>query len=520
MADYPRKRASIACDVCRTRRTKCDGEKPRCGFCRSADAECVYRQAPEPAPSKLEAEITTIRERLDHITTLLGDRHQTSLPSIQPVLELSARHGLHDSQSPRSTISRTNGDTDTDDPNFPIIVIQCPSTMRLLSLDPDLGYRLSDLERSTPTPSRSSRPGLAKMFMLHPQRVASATAAFAENVHSWFPFLPKDFSESLTASLSGHGRSEADTCVAMLVLAIGSLAERGLVHVEEEPPDALYFDEALPLLPAVISDYSLPSLHSLILFSLYYLCLLRPCQAHDYILMASYKLQNMLKSTAGRGDDAAVHTDAVHRAYWAVLLIESELKVQLDMVGSGIERYEKKISLPVTDAIWHYYPVDQASTSSHLDGPYLLARAAMLRLRERCATSGGEFIDGHLQYAPEVAKELEQRLKEWFERLPSGLKSSRTQHRHGGTAMTTPRAVFLKTQYEACKTSIYWHAVYQAVERGTRSAETIRGCELFFTSYTSFMEAASVSLDSCLPGAWAQSARYEAWSVAALEAEC
>lgn len=39
---YPRKRALIACEICRRRKTKCDNVRPTCGGCRDLEIECVY----------------------------------------------------------------------------------------------------------------------------------------------------------------------------------------------------------------------------------------------------------------------------------------------------------------------------------------------------------------------------------------------------------------------------------------------------------------------------------------------
>lgn len=39
---YPRKRAAIACQLCRSRKSKCDNRRPTCGACSQAGAQCVY----------------------------------------------------------------------------------------------------------------------------------------------------------------------------------------------------------------------------------------------------------------------------------------------------------------------------------------------------------------------------------------------------------------------------------------------------------------------------------------------
>ncbi|KAL2424172.1 hypothetical protein ABEF95_011240 [Exophiala dermatitidis] len=61
---YARKRAVIACQVCRARRTKCDQKKPTCSFCESIGAECV---PDPPALSAFDPASVAIIERLDRL---------------------------------------------------------------------------------------------------------------------------------------------------------------------------------------------------------------------------------------------------------------------------------------------------------------------------------------------------------------------------------------------------------------------------------------------------------------------
>lgn len=81
--DYPRKRAVVACDICRSRKSKCDGGKPKCKLCTDLGAVCSYR---EPGV-KLDAGDKLILERLNHIESLL----QTSL-SAQSTATTSPAH--------------------------------------------------------------------------------------------------------------------------------------------------------------------------------------------------------------------------------------------------------------------------------------------------------------------------------------------------------------------------------------------------------------------------------------------
>jgi hypothetical protein len=41
-----RRRVAVACDACRTRKSRCDGVRPRCSLCRDLGFECVYTPPP------------------------------------------------------------------------------------------------------------------------------------------------------------------------------------------------------------------------------------------------------------------------------------------------------------------------------------------------------------------------------------------------------------------------------------------------------------------------------------------
>ncbi|GKZ39035.1 hypothetical protein AbraIFM66950_011693, partial [Aspergillus brasiliensis] len=68
--EYPRRRATIACQICRLRKTRCNGARPRCQLCVDLDADCVYR---EPG-IKLDAGDKLIIEKLNRIEVLLQSK--------------------------------------------------------------------------------------------------------------------------------------------------------------------------------------------------------------------------------------------------------------------------------------------------------------------------------------------------------------------------------------------------------------------------------------------------------------
>jgi hypothetical protein len=68
-----------------------------------------------------------------------------------------------------------------------------------------------------------------------------------------------------------------------------------MTNIYEKRPDARYIGKALSMLPSVHFEFSLRSVQCLVLLGIYYNYMAKPCQAHDYILMASCKAQALFK---------------------------------------------------------------------------------------------------------------------------------------------------------------------------------------------------------------------------------
>ncbi|KAF5008261.1 hypothetical protein FDECE_5459 [Fusarium decemcellulare] len=525
MTDYQRRRSVLACDVCRSRRTKCDARKPKCGFCVSHNAECVYRTAPEPQPSRLEVDIAEIRQRLDQMTTLLTSYHRTNSSSGD---DQTAQNVV---PSPRVTGETPETNTGSfasshgiavADSDFPIMTIQRKSMMRVLDLDPETATWLVNMERrATVYPylaGHSLNSSTPRLFMLQSHRVTAALAGFSEHVHAWYPLFSADFSETFFDSVNDANSSPVNSCLVVLVIAIGCVAERNNITVAfGERSELAYINEAISFLPHVFLEHSIAALQCFILFAIYHLQLLQPCQAHDYILAASSRAQNLLRS--GRHPPDSDAGELLCRAYWSILLIESELIVQLDLPQSGIWAYDESISLPSASTIWHLPPqlgeVDTVTPQSSSGTPslpgstladptivYFLSEIAMRRMLQRCTSSVSKSAGGRLRYAPVIATELELQLHEWYDCLPPLLRFPKNFDDSNPINTLSPNAQFLQAQFFACKASIYWPAVYQSIEFGEASEELSQYCAKYFQAYVSFVSVAAPSVKNCRVNAW------------------
>src|ERR1700744_5815207 len=77
---YPRKRAVTACQLCRSRKTKCDNQRPSCGTCVSLDVRCNYRDRTSNDLSTFDPASLAILDRLNTAIQLL--QNQAHLPNL------------------------------------------------------------------------------------------------------------------------------------------------------------------------------------------------------------------------------------------------------------------------------------------------------------------------------------------------------------------------------------------------------------------------------------------------------
>ena len=78
-----------------------------------------------------------------------------------------------------------------------------------------------------------------------------------------------------------------------MVLALGSLAMNDQIEPMQNWA-AEYAQPAFSLLPAVILQNDLTAVHCLILFSIYYMWLVKPAHVFNFIGMASMKIQHLV----------------------------------------------------------------------------------------------------------------------------------------------------------------------------------------------------------------------------------
>ncbi|KAG5805525.1 hypothetical protein H9Q74_009924 [Fusarium xylarioides] len=236
-------------------------------------------------------------------------------------------------------------------------------------------------------------------------------------------------------------------------------------------------------------------------------------------MMASFKVQNLLKHIGASAEEPYQHAI---RAYWAILLLESELRVQLDVVDSGIWNQDDKVPLPNSRRAWQF-DVDTGSPDSTNTSPagsimsaaelpqndrtqsFFLAEISMRRMLHRCNTAIRKDAHSEIVYAPSIALELELQLDEWYDYLPRVVRFQKLQVNDladDSSVYAEPLSIFLRVQYYCCKLSIYWPAIYQSIQDGTAIPEVFQHCERFFSAYTQLMPSILISIQNCIVNRW------------------
>ncbi|KAJ5102891.1 hypothetical protein N7532_003420 [Penicillium argentinense] len=466
--EYPRRRATIACQICRLRKTRCNGAKPKCQLCTDLDAECVYR---EPG-IKLDAGDKLILEHLTRIESLL----HSSLAGHKPQLGLS------------STSPATSNDTNlgSEDPmvRLPSAVTNQMSAAGLGSwANPPPSISISTMPKVHTTPALHllqwplirdliSRPyDPQKLLQLEMARepirmtpnsgfdLTNAPAyirAFFDHANVWYACVnPYTWNRYYRIALAQGFQEGPVSCLVLLVLALGSASRSGsiaFIPADGEPPGLPYFSAAWTLLPSVMMRNSAIAAQCMILASAYLFYLVRPLEAWTLLSNVSMKLQLLL------GNPTRVPPqwkELSVRVYWNSLLYESDLLAELDLPHSGIVHFEESVDLPgrfgeEDDSDEDTTDDREIDTTQCTEEPagrdelwYFLAEIALRRLLNRVS---------HLIYQLDrpIVSELDFQLSQWYESLPQPVKFPLTQ-----TPLSNPVQTVLRLRYNACRTIIY-----------------------------------------------------------------
>lgn len=329
----------VQCEVCRSRKSRCDGSRPKCRLCIELNAECIYR---EPG-IKLDAGDKLILEHLSRIENLLqtalpaspsnsnGMPLSAGSPAISNATGISTEDMLMKSTlnlsgvGPVGNPGQVGIGTWTNFSSMPKVhttpalhLLQWPKICQLVSRPYSPSHLLQLELARTPLQLNTS-------LTLDLSNTAAYVQAFFERVNVWYACVnPYNWTSYYRTALSQGFRSGPESCIVLLVLALGCASTRGSISrisQDEDPPGMSYFSAAWGLLPSLMTRTTMISAQCMILTSAYLFYIVRPLEAWTLLSSTSMKLQ-LLLSTNPPAMLPTASRELSERVYWNALLFE------------------------------------------------------------------------------------------------------------------------------------------------------------------------------------------------------
>ncbi|CAG8182360.1 unnamed protein product [Penicillium olsonii] len=484
--EYPRRRATIACQICRLRKTRCNGARPKCQLCSDLNAECVYR---EPG-IKLDAGDKLILDQLTRIESLLHSSLTT-----QP-------HAAFSTTSPATSHDTNIGSDDTLTRSSGLPAHGRLSAVGLGSwVNPPASISISTMPKMHTTPAlhllrwpliRDLVPEghdpqhLLRLEMARePLRLtpnsgfdltnASTYAqAFFNHGNVWYACVnPHTWNQYYQSALAQGFQGGPMSCLVLLVLALGSAGHSGsisFVPADHEPPGLPYFAAAWSFLPSAMMQNTVVAAQCMVLAAAYLFYLVRPLEAWTLLSNVSLKLQLLFGSPDRIPDQ---WRELSVRVYWNALLFESDLLAELDLPHSGIVNFEEVVDLPggfeeeekdedgaererteqggTRKHPGSSRPPDSQLAIRHDELWYFLAEIALRRLLNRVSHIIYQKDSTHtLSTLGPIVFELDFQLSQWYDSLPQPIQFPLTS-----PPLSNPVQTVLRLRYNACRTIIY-----------------------------------------------------------------
>jgi hypothetical protein len=298
-----RRRTAFACEACRIKKTKCDGQNP-CSKCRENGSDCLF--ATESQSTKAKSEV--ILSAILRLETSLGQLHErvaafsrtspggliaTSLDSPESDLRLQNQSGIQSTNSANgvdnAVISESHSST-------------TESILRWPIFDAVPGLRVE--QTSSIFTLENLRQNIPVRRLVHPytspQDADRLLHSFQRTVNFVYPVVSlKDLTECRSRVVSGEMDDSLASCLALLVMALGCAAE-----VTFRSLSSVYFDAAIRQIHNAYMEISTRSAQSLMLAAIFYAYLQRPLQAWSMLGAAATKCRVLLSYGTANTEDS------------------------------------------------------------------------------------------------------------------------------------------------------------------------------------------------------------------------
>lgn len=467
---YPRKRIAIACDVCRLRKTRCNAQKP-CSFCKEAGVNCVYRGgAPPQRPSNAADVLIRIDNRLARLEEHFGASTPSSATASQALPATS--HGLPSPASASEVIGQrrnyyqqavatphydfsfrqTAGEAGVARPN--LLGFNCPPYMDVESWDDTAEFYddemiSEDLLWQVVENYRGTKP------ILDVRTAWRLQQTYVQNFLQWMPLVDLQtlYDHVQVAQKTNYTADNPSTCLTMFVFAVAVISEdKGRSTPREHfahqnlLPGIEFFSRGHDILQKLSPRIkrSTQMLQCRILYTAYLQFALRPVAAWDAVSEVGRDLMHIL-SSASYSRLLAADKEALHKIFWICSIVLHEIETVLKMHPVGLRQFHEVVPLPLSEneEEWYYF---------------FFAQASLRKLLTETLDVVGYRV-GRVIYAPVVADELRHQAKGWYEHLPPPVRFPLN-----ASPLFDLRKAFLRLQYAALHTVMFWPAVLKILE--------------------------------------------------------
>ncbi|RSL77498.1 hypothetical protein CEP51_009034 [Fusarium floridanum] len=463
-ASYARRRAGTACTVCRSRKTKCDNQRPICGFCKATGGACVYPEDAPSDPSKLDRGSLAILQRLgemeQRLTTLLDRQHPVSSPNQAPALDLLAEHTEPPTASPGWNVGvgppDGEGEASYDRPPSGDIVTRS-SEMRVEKMlqwpifavnHPSLASSLSRVDIIPRAVASDS------VFDLDPEVIRTLVENFLVTNHVKNPIFNIDELWTCARRVAETGlRWDGETCLVLLICAISVLSARygqDLQPGYSKHPGRLnraelYFQMAQRRIGMLYHSNCLMAAQCSFLTAVYLMTTFRIMAAWKEfsqagsqcvgLLVAGGSLDEEGRAKSPETEGMSVGEQQMEESlYWSCLKSELELRTELGLPGSILNDMQYSHLYPSPPGPSQLVTDRMGPESEHLEKGWFfyLAEIALRRIMNEAlsaryrvgswyyttswwATSGVDGFRGHVD-------EFRAKLNTWQEMLPAVMR--------------------------------------------------------------------------------------------------
>ncbi|KXH41359.1 hypothetical protein CNYM01_10773 [Colletotrichum nymphaeae SA-01] len=440
-------RASSACQTCRGRKTKCDNERPICGYCRRVGATCTYIEDSAPATSLCQGVGPRLLGAIENLANLI-QRNEENFRAIPQLSRDLSGNSSDYPDSPTFQGGRQDGLLSGQDGGAADEAKKSihPSLSDTAGLDSVLEwpifpkpvpFAIDPFSHASPRGDAFSPRSPPAMEFYELSRLVDL---YLTNVHPMNPVVDAQMLRQMLKQVAENGPDwSASTCIVALSCALGAISQRPGQRTPSGTPRGYsvepnrhlasrYWSVAEKRLGFSMGSPGWESVQCLCLAGIWHMYNMDPLQAWKCFSMASNtwyttSLTNKLTMPAKAETPEFPQSLSMEQIlYFTCFKSECELAFELSLPGSILAGVDYPYSLPTPPTLGVMNLDNKALMMEQRSWYYYLAEISARNLidrftqaQKRCPPHPTEHgIDRML----EVFEVFDAQLSDWYESLP------------------------------------------------------------------------------------------------------